>query len=172
MKRVRYAFAAAGVAPALALTAPAATAAPAIIHAQANLGKSGRLGPATARHAGTVAPQACARQEALSYDNTEHFYLSVVHYGHCVGSQFAMLNQYKTGLTERIRAYNSRGRMIFDRRVAGHVFRSGRTVFPGWTSRGPDWSELGWNPVYKICAALVYNGTNSVYDGDLVCLSL
>jgi hypothetical protein len=166
VKKVRYVFAAAGVAPALALMAPAATAAPVATHAPAGPGKSVRLDPATARHPGTVTPQTVCNSNATATRSvTSTFEFAIKNYGHCVAYQDAELFKAQTGLTERVRAYSVGRKMIFDRRVGGHIY-NGFTYFPNVanSTNSPVYSSLGWNPVYQICATLVWNGTNTPFS--------
>jgi uncharacterized membrane protein len=160
VKKARYAFAAAGVAPALGLLAPAATAAPAITHAQAGLAKTVRLS-----HAAT--PQyTCHPGKATSATSNPHhlFKVKIINYGHCVGAQNGSLQAAVNSLSERIRGYSQYGTMTFNHRVKGKTTGVGpsRTLFPN-----SDFSALNWNPVYQICAALVTVSTNSVFFGPV-----
>jgi hypothetical protein len=178
VKKARYAFAAAGVAPALGLLAPAATAAPAITHAQVGPAKTVRLSHATtARHPGATPLDRCHSAFPLGGVSAPHheFRFSIKNYGHCVRSQFASLNRAQAGISERIRAYSQYGAMTFWRRVGGTIESDGTTAYPReiYSSPGrqlaPEFSGLGWNPVYQICAALVIDNTNKVLYGP-VCL--
>jgi len=168
VKKARYAFAAVGVAPALGLLAPAATAAPAITHAQAGLAKTVRLSHAatTAPDSASPAPQYTCHVGTLrgAFSGHRNFLFDVVNYGHCVDGQFAMLDAPEPGLSERVRAYSQYGALAFYRRV-GETIVGSHTLFPS-----SHLSSLNWNPVYQICAALVVQGTNNVDYGP-VCIT-
>jgi hypothetical protein len=181
VKKARYAFAVLGAAPALGMMAPAALAAPATTHAPARPAKTVRLGHTAtpALHAGTSSPATSPQYTCHSWNGKSrgastrgNFHFSILHYGHCVDSQFGYLDTDQAGLTERIRGYSQYGTMTFWRRIGGK-FEPYRTAFPrsscGSPGCTPSFSGLNWNPVYQICAALVLNNTNTVVYGP-VCL--
>jgi hypothetical protein len=161
VKKARYAFAAAGVAPALGLMAPAATAAPVATHPQAHPAKTVRLGT------GTPSPQYTCHPGSVhgAWSTAHHAFLfRITNYGHCVDAQDGLLEVRQSSLSERVRGYSKNGAMAFDRRVHGTPGKS-YTVFPN-----SNFSSLNWNPVYQICAALVVSGTNTVRWGP-VCIT-
>jgi hypothetical protein len=169
VKKARYVFAAAGVAPTLGLLAPAAAAVPVITHAQARPAKTVRLShPTTLAHYGTPTPQNTCHPGTFSGAPSgvhQEFLFEIYNYGHCVDSQRALLETGSGGgLSERIRAYSEHGKLIFDRRILGTVINKSYTVYPN-----SDFSSLNWNGVYEICAALVVKNTNSGLYGP-VCL--
>jgi len=176
MKKARYAFAAAGAAPALGLLAPAAVAASAISHAQAGPAKTVKLSHATtpgirARMSSpspAPSPQyTCHPTGTVSsgWSKPRHLYqFRILHYGHCVNSQDGKLHAGQTGFSERIRAYSQYGQLIFWARISGHEVSKSLDLFPG-----SGFTPLNWNPVYEICGAVVSAHTNNVYFGP-VCL--
>jgi hypothetical protein len=161
VKKARYAFAAAGVAPTLGLLAPVA--APAITHAQVHPAKTVRLD-----HATTIPQYTCHKPEASGSNTSRRqlFYFQILRYGHCVDSQHASLHKLQKSLTEKLWAYSEHGALIDDRSVGETVINRSITEFPN-----SNFSALNWNGVYEICAALVSNSTSNVRYGPL-CLQL
>jgi hypothetical protein len=168
VKKARYVFAAAGVAPTLGLLAPAAAAVPVITHAQARPAKTVRLShPTTLAHYGTPTPQNTCHPGTFSGapSGVHHeFYFSIHNYGHCVDAQRASLHAVQRYISERVRAYSEYGGLIFDRRFPGQIGVAGTSFPPGGS-----FSPLNWNGVYEICATLVKDNTNKSVFGP-VCL--
>jgi len=155
MKRVRYAFAAVGVAPALGLMTHAAAAPAATAHARPLGGKTVRSADAvTGRRPGGVSPDDCTQGGSNhSWSGVHHeFEIKVWHYGHCVDSQQGVLTHSQAGLTERVRGYNQYGTMVIHNQYGGSV-GGGETIWP--TSFGKGYLEV--NNVYMICGALLSN---------------
>jgi hypothetical protein len=159
VKRVRYAFAAVGIMPTLAILAPPATAAAYITHTPARPAKAVRL-----NRTATIAEHACHTPAAsASYTSgPQLFYFQILRGGHCVDSQHASLHGVQKGLTERLSAYSKAGTLTHRARVGETIINDSITEFPN-----VNFSALNWNGVYEICAALVSNGTSNVRYGPL-----
>jgi hypothetical protein len=153
MKKVRYALGALGVAPALGLLAPAANAAPAQAHAPKTPVKTVSLRNGT--------PLIVCGATNAKNGSANHLHAHVTYQGHCVHFQSGYITHSQNSLTERVRFYNSVGTRIAQTKIPGHQ-GGGRTTFK---------SSPNVTDVYKICEALVANGTSSVNYGP-VCVNI
>jgi|SwirhisoilCB2_FD_contig_31_4028438_length_510_multi_11_in_0_out_0_1 hypothetical protein len=149
MKKVRYALGALGVAQALGLLAPAANAATAQAHAPKHPVKAVSLRKDT--------PLIVCGATTGKNASANHLHAHVTYQGHCVHFQSAYITHSQNSLTERVRFYNSVGTRIAQTRIGGHQ-GGGRTTFK---------SSPNVTDVYKICEALVFNGTSSVNYGPV-----
>jgi hypothetical protein len=152
MKKVRYyAVGALGAVPALGLMTPAANAATTVAHSPKSAAKTVSL-----KHIATPSnPLVTCGTTNSKTGSGNGLHGFILYQNHCVRYQEAHINHGQTGLTERVRYYSAGGGRIHQSRLAG-VISGGKTFF----SDSPNVTGA-----YKVCQALVFNGTSTVAYG-------
>jgi hypothetical protein len=125
MKRVRYAIGAIGVAPVLGLIIPAANAMAAVPQISKNAGKSVSLGH------GERPLVNCGHNHTKFASGSGLFAGGQIGYSGttCIHSQWAELDKFQAGLTERVRFYSGAGALERTTWQAGHDIDNQFTFF-------------------------------------------
>jgi hypothetical protein len=154
MKKVRYAVAAAGMAPAIGLMMPAANAVAASAHANKDA--------ATDTSAKTVsnAPLVSCGSRQITGGYASPLQGFIYHSGQCINTQVAELFKIQTGLTERVRYYSGGGYREDQFFLAGTIHKS-----EGLTS----WKSAFQNYAHQVCEALVGNSNHNDVKYGPVC---
>ena len=144
--------------------APAA-AAPGTAH-----GQGGAAGPARAAakrvslvHHGTIIPAAnCGTTKGITATGNG-LHASVRYAGTCLGTQEAWIDRAQTGLTERLRIYNTHNSLVFTGWLHGRIFTSSNNSITAFAS-SPNTPN-----VKKVCEALVANSNHNDVKYGQVC---
>jgi hypothetical protein len=153
VKKVRYAIGAVGVIPALGLMAPAANAAAAAPRVAGGASKTVALERGNAPlyscgHGHTKYAQNGSLGGEIGYSGTT-----------CIHSQWAELDHFQKGLTERVRFYSGAGTLETTNWQAGHDIDNQYTFF----------SSVPNLNAHKVCEALVANSNHSDVKYGPVC---
>jgi hypothetical protein len=152
-KQVRYALGAAGVMPALGLLAPAANATAAVTH-------SPRSGTKTVSLLNTNEPLVNCGHNHAKHASNGPLAAGIGYSGTvCVHSQWAELDKFQTGLTERVRIYSGGGFLVRTAWQAGKDIDNQFTLF----------SSIPNSYAHKVCEALVANGNHNDVKYGPVC---
>lgn len=153
MKKVHYALAAVGMAPALGLMTPAANAAAVPAHAPE--------GAVTGKPVKTVrTPLVTCGGQQRNWASKGALQGIIYHSGDCVNLQLAELFRIQTGLTERVRYYSGGGFLETTNWLGGTIHKSeGLTSF---RSTFNNYAEM-------VCEALVANSNHNDVKYGPVC---
>ncbi len=165
MKKVRYAIGAIGAVPALGLVmTPAAHAAPApaqAAHPARDVAK--RVSLTHTGAAGVVTPAITCQTTTITTATANGLHGRAAHNGTCLAVQSAWITHAQTGLTERVRVYNTHNSLVYTGWLHGRIYTSSNNSLTAFGS-SPNIPNVG-----KVCEALVANSNHNVVKYGQVC---